>query len=856
MSCCENTICNQYSRLNLEICNCYTGPTGYPGLIANITDGDNHQLLRATIDNNDNMVALFSNYSTGQVGCCKDYINIYNRRHLPVTTGVINDDGIITVTYMYGSTGQIGCYCITGYTGVKGDTGSFGLIKYANKVGISSGIIENNVLTFSTTNYATGRMLGCNCPTGSTGLTGDNGSFNLITDIFSSHILSGQVNGQIADIIFQDGYLYTVGCYCPTGATGPTGAPNTFPSVIGPNDNLIEQGYVNSDNILVLTFNDGTTGQIGYASYTGDIGYTGPTGKTGLTGIKGMIGRRGISTTGPTGATGFTGWKGKTGLPGYTGITGHTGNTGKTGPTGIIGEKGEQGITGDTGSTGSVGATGTMILGATGETGVTGGDGKTGTTGPRGPTGIIGNTGITGIDITGPSGYIGYRGYTGSSGATGKTGRTGATGPTGPTGDTGATGTTGKTGRTGATGPTGEVCVTGITGPTGKTGKTGVTGLGITGPTGITGVTGPTGNYIGTGVFITTPPTITYQNIVSKLRQPNSYYPVHFGNNIDSTPFQTSIMLGKSMSSTVQNDGTVSIGNCAQLYNNGPYTIGIGYHAGEFNQQTGSVAIGYQSGSDIGVNSVCILSKHTMNNSSVNIGNSSNNDTYEQKINSVHIGNNAFNIGDYSTDLCSNSIESSVYCVNVGVDDSGSFSATGSVNIGKTSTYSNYSINIGNSAGFTGQQNSSIAIGYNSGSLNQGTGSICIGNSAGLTTSGNKNISIGTSTGNLSGEKSICIGENAGYSSCGINSISIGYNAGYTGLTDNSIAIGSNSVPYNVNNIVVNASNTIISSSYDNATYISSMANLGDTIPENYYKIYYNPTTFELCYVRIIGFVV
>lgn len=57
-------------------------------------------------------------YSTGQVGCCKDYINIYNRRHLPVTTGVINDDGIITVTYMYGSTGQIGCYCITGYNGV------------------------------------------------------------------------------------------------------------------------------------------------------------------------------------------------------------------------------------------------------------------------------------------------------------------------------------------------------------------------------------------------------------------------------------------------------------------------------------------------------------------------------------------------------------------------------------------------------------------------------------------------------------------------------------------------------------------------------------------------------------------
>lgn len=854
MSCCENTICNQYSRLNLEICNCYTGPTGYPGLIANITDGDNHQLLRATIDNNDNMVALFSNYSTGQVGCCKDYINIYNRRHLPVTTGVINDDGIITVTYMYGSTGQIGCYCITGYTGVKGDTGSFGLIKYANKVGISSGVIENNVLTFSTTNYATGRMLGCNCPTGSTGLTGDNGSFNLITDIFSSHILSGQVDGQIANIIFQDGYLYQVGCYCPTGTTGPTGAPNTFPSMIGPNDNLIEQGYVNSDNILVLTFNDGTTGQIGYASYTGDIGFTGPTGKTGLTGIKGIIGHRGINTTGPTGATGFTGWKGKTGSPGSTGSTGMTGKTGKTGPTGDTGEKGEQGITGDTGSTGSLGATGAMILGATGETGVTGSDGKTGPTGPRGPTGYIGNTGITGIDITGPSGYIGYRGYTGATGTTGKTGRTGATGPTGPTGDTGATGATGKTGRTGATGPTGETSVTGVTGATGKTGKTGATGLGITGPTGITGVTGPTGNYIGTGVFITTPPTITYQNIVSKLRQPNSFYPVHFGNNIDSTPFPTSIMLGKSMNATIQNDATVSIGNCAQLYNNGPNTIAIGYRAGEVYQQTSSVAIGYQSGNNLGVNSVCILSKHTIDTSCVNIGNSSDG-TLGQLRYSVHLGNNAFNIGDYSTDLCSNSIESSVYSVNVGVGG-GNFAATGSINIGKTSAYTDYCINIGESAGFTGQQTSSIAIGYNSGSFNQGSGSICIGNSASLTTSGNKNISIGTLTGNLSGEKSICIGENAGYSSCGINSISIGYNAGYTGLTNNSIAIGSNSVPYNVNNIVVNASNTTISSSYDNATYISSMANLGDTIPENYYKIYYNPTTFELCYVRIIGFVV
>lgn len=158
----------------------------------------------------------------------------------------------------------------------------------------------------------------------------------------------------------------------------------------------------------------------------------------------------------------------------------------------------------------------------------------------------------------------------------------------------GPTGCTGATGWTGATGLPGDATNTGATGWTGSTG-----------PTGDTGPTGPTGTYTGTGFFgpgfmnaqTTTPEDMSYNEAISLLRQPNTYYPTFFGYGIGTDDTR------------IPNPEAIVIGNHSDIAgpDNAEYSVSIGYYSGQNLQGTGAIAIGYQTGyTSQGVGSIAI----------------------------------------------------------------------------------------------------------------------------------------------------------------------------------------------------------------------------------------------------------
>lgn len=287
--------------------------------------------------------------------------------------------------------------------------------------------------------------------------------------------------------------------------------------------------------------------------------------------------------------------------------------------------------------------------------------GSTGYTGPTGSTGLIGYTGPTGS--TGYTGPTGLPGYSTNTGATGSTGFTGSTGPAGYATNTGATGPTGTSINyisldncekmiflmsdgtskcvsvkgcfaTGMTGPTGATGV-GVSGayidptshmlyfimtngqivsggyiPTGPTGSPGyATNTGATGPTGPAGIPG---EYVGTGFFgpgfpnagTLDPDIMNINTAIDLLRQPNTYYPVHFGLNVataDIFPAQTAIVIGErekpeSISWNDNGDYTIAIGYNSGLSNQTSNAIAIGSNAGNQSQFDNAIAIGVESG--------------------------------------------------------------------------------------------------------------------------------------------------------------------------------------------------------------------------------------------------------------------
>jgi hypothetical protein len=79
---------------------------------------------------------------------------------------------------------------------------------------------------------------------------------------------------------------------------------------------------------------------------------------------------------------------------------------------------------------------------------------------------------------------------------------------------------------------------------------------------------------------------MTYNNAISLLRQPNTFYPTFFGTGIGSAsnrfPAQDAVVLGN------HNDTTGP--------QNANYAVAIGYYSGQLSQQSGAIGIGYMAG--------------------------------------------------------------------------------------------------------------------------------------------------------------------------------------------------------------------------------------------------------------------
>ena len=249
-----------------------------------------------------------------------------------------------------------------------------------------------------------------------------------------------------------------------------------------------------------------------------------------------------------------------------------------------------------------------------------------------------------------------------------------------------------------------------------------------------------------------------------------------------------------------QNNNSIAIGADAGQHQQGEYSIAIGSGAGKgdifgpTNQGNNCVAIGRNAGEN-------------QNNNSIAIGTDAG--RINQEINSVAIGTDAGLINQNNNSIA------------IGAD-------AGQHQQGEYSIAIGYGSGKGDSLGPTNQGNNCVAIGRNAGE-NQNNNSIAIGADAGQHQQGEYSIAIGYGSGKgdslgstNQGNNCVAIGRNAGENQ-GENSIAIGYQAGKINQGSNCIAIGTNAgdVDQDTNTIILNASNTSISSDGTDRCYIN-----------------------------------
>lgn len=264
----------------------------------------------------------------------------------------------------------------------------------------------------------------------------------------------------------------------------------------------------------------------------------------------------------------------------------------------------------------------------------------------------------------------------------------------------------------------------------------------LRGPTGATGATGGINNeYTGTGVFGPgfSDSGLTFNESVSLLRRPSTYYPLHFGDNVNTgelTPSENAIILA-NYSSNGSNNGLncIAIGNFAGQFDQQDNSISIGNNAGYTGQSEYSIAIGYNAGNT------------SQGSNAVAIG--KNSGLLSQSNNTVAIGSNAGVSGQQT-----------------------------------------YAVAIGSNAGVSGQNINAVAVGVYAGMNLQRANSIAIGNAAGQNTQGLNSIAIGYAAAiNYQGQNCIAIGNGAAMTSQGNYSIALGFSSSTLGQPENCIAI-------------------------------------------------------------------
>lgn len=525
--------------------------------------------------------------------------------------------------------------------------------------------------------------------------------------------------------------------------------------------------------------------------------------------------------------------------------------SGDTGPQGVKGETGARGSTGPQGDTGARG-----LQGVKGDTGPVGGVGPQGVRGDTGPVGDVGPQGVRGD--TGPRGSTGPQGVKGDMGPVGNVGLQGIKGDTGAQGIKGNTGAQGIKGDTGVQGVKGDTGAQGVKGDTGARGSTGASGAGLPiEPT--TGVFGPTFTGGQKYPLPNDPDMTSIYTQISNLRNPQTYYPVHFGTGIgqNGNPDITSIVLGNRSGATTNGPHAISIGTNA---GNDQYaqSISIGTESGFGNQGTGSVNIGWESGRNstgrYAVNIGCQAGKFTSGTNSINIGYLSG--MTGGFISSISIGSSATSRGNYAISMGNNATVSKfsydgveipfpVYGIAMGANSSARRQSA--IAIGYNSSAKDTAgISIGENADL--QSPSGIVIGKNASSYSTSEPSISIGASAYSEKGG---IGIGNTA---YSENSVCIGKmSSAYNNSIVvgseslvnnKGISIGYNNGKVSNNGtSSIMIGNSVNVPAANSIMISALGLSATNDIANSTRIRPIRNLNGTSST---RLYYNSSTGEI----------
>lgn len=167
---------------------------------------------------------------------------------------------------------------------------------------------------------------------------------------------------------------------------------------------------------------------------------------------------------------------------------------------------------------------------------------------------------------------------------------------------------------------------------------------------------------------------------------------------------------------------------------------------------------------------------------------------------------------------------------------------------GNAFSTSQFSVGIGSFAGKDNNEFSTGAtsVGYSAGQQS-GEGNVAIGWESGYG-SGDYSVNVGYQTGNTCGGGSVNVGKEAGETNCGLRSTNIGWRAGNIDSNSNNVNIGAlageTNPNVNTNTIIINATNTVLQSSNNNALYISECRN--SALANNF--MHYNTTTKEVSY--------
>ena len=226
-----------------------------------------------------------------------------------------------------------------------------------------------------------------------------------------------------------------------------------------------------------------------------------------------------------------------------------------------------------------------------------------------------------------------------------------------------------------------------------------------------------------------------------------SSFNVSLGKSAGSTNYSYKVAIGHAAGQTSQNSYSIAIGDQAGNSSQGGYAVAMGRMAGQTGQGYETVAVGNHAG------------RTNQKQGAIAIGQVSGRTT--QGIQAISIGYNAAE--------------------------------------GSNGSQGNYAIAIGSDAGKTSQHEDAIAIGRNAQTNFSGDRQVAIGHGAadgrfGWSTNSYDSIAIGTNAGGRQGKECIAIGAySAGSwstSTQGDNSIAIGTYASWTGIGQDSVAIG------------------------------------------------------------------